>query len=427
MRYNSTVSIKSFFAWKIFKVLILALTVFKIFTLRKKIPDTFVYSLTYDQTLRTSTPKELQNFISEVRFKPYFEAKNVIWEVRSFRLQRLIAKNFVYDISLYLYFYCLNWSNTLRILRYMYEKSGKMYELGTCDFREMKRYSLDREVWRLIEKQHQGSLTILTTQSQLKSLPEPFVDRTLSKVNRGMLWYSANSTPILNKFDISKGQSEFTLFTDDSLDFHLVWNLNQVEYLHLLGIQKAYAIGSLVFQPQVKSSILNKIDRTFKILIFDVTPIVTLEAVNLYSTSFVKRNVQHIVDTCTSVADEKNMKIEIQLKQKRRMRKAFHSPEYIQFLDSLKRQKKLKLVSWSANLYKLIDDASLVFGVPYTSPVQIAFEMGVPSCYSGLEADEWLLEDIHEGVPVIKDYEKLLEFVRVSMLTGGASSKNLSS
>ena len=59
----------------------------------------------------------------------------------------------------------------------------------------------------------------------------------------------------------------------------------------------------------------------------------------------------------------------------------------------------------------MIKDADLVIGPPYTSPIFVASELNVPSCYLAFQANDWRIHKSLDSIPVHFSEEEFQEFL----------------
>ena len=90
---------------------------------------------------------------------------------------------------------------------------------------------------------------------------------------------------------------------------------------------------------------------------------------------------------------------------------------YIRLLRDLEiSDSRFSIMSPNANLYSIIKNADLVLVPVYTSPIFVARELGVPSCYLAFHADEWRIKKSLDSIPVLFSAEELQEFLNQTFL-----------
>jgi hypothetical protein len=133
------------------------------------------------------------------------------------------------------------------------------------------------------------------------------------------------------------------------------------------------------------------------ICIFDVTPQNQAHLNNsgisktYYSLTNVKLFLDDLLLALSEAQSASGCKIEILLKHKR-FRSNINSQDYFNYVDSLvaNSRNNLKIVKEDSNLFSLIDQASLIIVMPFSSPAHIAGYMHIPSIY--YDPTEELLE-----------------------------------
>lgn len=92
---------------------------------------------------------------------------------------------------------------------------------------------------------------------------------------------------------------------------------------------------------------------------------------------------------------------------------ASHSNHYIQFVDDCVTRGEIKRLSPKSSLYEVVRQSKIVLAPPFSSPVIIARELGVPCAFYFLPEPEWLFPKDHHGVEVISTASELQNFLSV--------------
>ena len=68
------------------------------------------------------------------------------------------------------------------------------------------------------------------------------------------------------------------------------------------------------------------------------------------------------------------------------------------------------------NLYGLIRSADSVIGIPFTSPVVVGRELGIPSAFMDVHSDEYFLPEEHNEFPVLTNQNLVMTWLREFIL-----------
>jgi polysaccharide biosynthesis PFTS motif protein len=89
------------------------------------------------------------------------------------------------------------------------------------------------------------------------------------------------------------------------------------------------------------------------------------------------------------------------------------SSEYTELIGKLQRLNSIEVLNPDVDLYQLVRNASLVIGIPFTSPVILAKEMNVPCFFYVPEsAKDWMIGHNQDGVAVIHGRSQLKVFIQ---------------
>jgi polysaccharide biosynthesis PFTS motif protein len=247
--------------------------------------------------------------------------------------------------------------------------------------------------------------TVMTTNSAyIKQDPIFHIAMTHDEVRTIMFWYSDNSVPkdtnapLLLRFDDS-------IWNDMKIKQHYVWGNSHLEYLKSHTNQLVTAVGSQLFYPK---DIISDQIKHYDFLIFDVTPSKNEKPFDFYTT---QRLIKFISDIDIVLRSKTNKDLIGAVKSKRKFNRDFHSDSYVKFVKGLtNKSSKYSMIAPNVNLYEIISRSNLVIGVPFTSPVLIAKELGVRCCYF-LEDDMVKLPEYYNDIKVIRSKSELEFFI----------------
>ena len=244
---------------------------------------------------------------------------------------------------------------------------------------------------------------LITTQSTMLCLPTSFNFQDTPK--KMMFWYSDNSRYIMPISSGKEVEFDYSYLTEGVIDFHIVWTKSWAKIL------KKYTIGEVVVNGPVLFKNLELIDsrhvqnnEKMKILVFDVTPQISLEnCEHAYNLS----NSVNFIDDIIEVSKKVSGKIEVYLKPKRNYTSS-HSKSYIKYLSS--RKKELNILSANQDLAKLIMNYSLVIAIPFTSTAIIAKYLKKEVIFYFPNVN-YLLPKSYEDIPIVIGMEELKNYL----------------
>lgn len=377
-----------------------------LFNFKKKCSKvTLVYSLTFDQIFRDKSCQSLSSFFMADRFNLDPNSDFMV-ELRSIRLHKNF-KNFrvVRNIPMAIYGKYLSFPERFYIFVQMLRRFYFSWSLLVQDSNFvliMKEFIFDELVYSGASN---GVIdNIITTQTNLLFQPLVFY-MDFAKHKRIMIWYSANNGPIPYK---SNTQQRLTLspkfYPRINVDEHWVWDKYHAKKLKKLVNQKIFVKKSLVFyEPSLKFNYSPKID----ILIFDITPPNSLPKNNIFNENNLCNFVSEIVQVSRQLQVKRELRIG--LKPKRKVY-YIHSEKYIDLVHNYNEMGAIDILDYNENLYDLIQNAKVVIGYPFTSPVLIAKELGV---FSAFYSSSTLLQksDSYSGVRFIQSKTNLRQFL----------------
>lgn len=389
---------------RIFRVSLFVLPVLTIFTIglfckRKQAPSAVMFSLSRAQVFENTTPENISRYLQQNRFKDLGSYSEVLFEVRSMRTIFLKSKDFTYDSSIYLLFYVLKRRSYLSLFREVISASLKNSD-KKLTIQSSKRKFFDQVIWNEFIENYQKRFTMITTQSSLDILPEPFYISSKPGIIRVMMWYSTNSKPIILKDD-SKSELLNLSALESFVDQHWVWNEYDARFLVNSGLKSVIPLGSIVFQEEI---IAPKSINHFNITFFDVTPIT--DAAGFYTEEMALDLLNNVLEIGSRFRAEYGNYVKIRLKPKREY-SGLHSLEYCMAIEQANQSGMINTLSPNSNLYSIISESDVVLSTPFTSPSVIARELNIETFYVAFNLDKWEIPEISSGVPVIKTFEDL--------------------
>ena len=377
-----------------------------LFNFKKKCSKvTLVYSLSFDQIFRDKSCQALRSFFMADRFNLDPNSDFMV-ESRSLRLHKNF-ENFrvVRDIPMAIYAKYFSFPERFYIFVQMLWRfyiSGSLLVQDLNFALIMKEFIFDELVY--CGASNEVIDNIITTQTNLLFQPLVFY-MDFAKHKRIMIWYSANNGPIPYK---DNTQQRLTLSPDFypgiNVDEHWVWDKYHAKKLKKLVNHKIFIKKSLVFyEPSLKFNYSPKID----ILIFDITPPNSLPKNNIFNENNLCDFISEIVQVTRQL--QVNPELRIGLKPKRKVN-YIHSGKYIDLVHNYNEMGAIDILDYNENLYDLIQNAKVVIGYPFTSPVLIAKELGV---FSAFYSSSMLLQksDSYSGVRFIQSKTNLRQFL----------------
>lgn len=372
---------------------------------KKRSKVTLVYSLSFDQIFRDKSCQSLRNFFMANRFNLNRNSDFMV-QVRSLRLHKNYENlKVVRDIPIAIYAKYFSVSERFYIFVQMLKRFYISWSLLARDSTFhliMKEFIFDELVYSGASN---GVIdNIITTQTNLLFQPLVFY-MNFAKHKRIMIWYSANNGPMPYK---DNTQQRLTLspnfYPGINVDEHWVWDKYHAKKLKKLVNHKIFVKKSLVFyEPSLKFNCTPKTD----ILLFDITPPNSLPKNNIYNENNLCDFISEIVQVTRQLKVDPNLRIG--LKPKRKVH-YFHSEKYIDLVHNYNEIGAIDILDYNENLYDLIQNAKVVIGYPFTSPVLIARELGV---FSAFYSSSMLLQksDSYNGVRFIQNKTNLRQFL----------------
>ena len=390
---------------------------------RKKLTNhpIFVYSLTPEQILTEGSKEPLREFLKESRFQNLFLKKQII--VESKKLYNFVGRNkendmeIVFDTSIWIAKNVLSRKIVFKVIQESISRLIQVFRNAKQEqMHVLRELVIDEPVWRYYLEETQPPVTtdIVTTQSQYLRLPYAFYINDEYRMVRSMLWYSTNSNPIQNSKTHKLFDPEHFRF--NRIDNHFVWTSEQKKFLEKYNPNaKINIVGAILFKPRQNIE-RNIHDLNQNIVIFDVTPFDGLDTEVLYNKEVLTDFIQDIVRTLSSSTNTNSSRLLLKPKRAygRNLRGGLsHSSEYIELLRKLHKLNSIELLKPDVDLYQLVGSASLVIGIPFTSPVILAKELNIPSFfYVPTSARNWAIGNNHDGIAIINGRENLNAFIQ---------------
>ena len=392
----------------VFFFILFALTIYLLVWRRKQEKERFNLLFGISNVQFTQIKGEdLVNFIREPRFLIKNKHK-VLAEQRALKVANVKNSELIKtrDINLYLLSF-FNFRERIRGISELFKSSILFFRLSfllpesvVC----LKEIIFEIPVSRIALEIGLVSTIMTTNSAYIKQDPIFHISFTRSEFRTIMFWYSDNSvpkdtnaTPLL-RFDDS-------IWNDMKIKQHFVWGNSHLEYLKGQTNQLITAVGSQLFYPKGIETYQIK---QYDFLIFDVTPMKSEKSFDFYTT---RRLIKFINDIDIVLSSKPNRDLIGAIKSKRKFSQDFHSGTYIKFVKSfISKSSKYSIIEPNVNLYELISRSKLVIGVPFTSPVFIAKELGVPCCYF-LEDDMVKLPMYYNDIKVLRSKSELKFFI----------------
>ena len=237
-----------------------------------------------------------------------------------------------------------------------------------------------------------------------------------------MMWYSMNGQGISRDFTSPEGINLSEV--KGKIDLQLVWTESHRALLLNEGVGQVKVVGSCLFQTNHELISPRRRTSQLRVLFFDVAPIREKVPDNikrelnlqdsLYNYDFCSLILIESISILDSFAQSRGISLNVILKPKRiSQRSQFnYNARYYNLLRNLiVRERRFSVASPHLNLYTMINDADLVIGPPYTSPIFVASELNVPCCYLAFQANDWRIHKSLDSIPVHFSAEEFQEFL----------------
>ena len=355
----------------------------------KKAPRrNFTFTFGLPQINLSMPLNQFHKFLNQKRFKHLLEGRLVVIENRKkspFKDSRF--KNTIQTFDIYLYMYkglptyraklqilCLS----LRRLLVILTSKNSSYNLIAIE------YVIQDPIW-IVARNFYGQVETIATQSNFFKLPMIFYHAECCGIKTNMFWYSANSIPLPLKD--SKMAFDTSYLIQNYVQKHFVWNGISASLVRRYNSDCDIEIcGSILFYTRTQQVSNRTRSNKINVVVFDVTPFSNLQIPVLYTDKMVTRFLKDISELL--IHNKKSFDINLLFKNKRVVvnnlfkKSAYPIGEkYSAMLDEMKNMDEIDFLKSSLNLYDSIGECDLVLGLPFTSPVFIGQELGVPSAF----------------------------------------------
>jgi polysaccharide biosynthesis PFTS motif protein len=394
----------------------LVLAILRLFSPTVAKPKILIFSMTRDQIFEDNSTQAFEDFLAEERFNLTFLPDQVVVECRDIKtIFQKRNRMVTFDIVTKLLVHNVSKSEFISVFKSAISgcwNSRVRRGFSLSWLSDLKKELFDKPFWAQYFSELRVFTTIITTNSSFNKLPQPFL-LDVSKENKChkvMFWYSANIKPIETSSLILAEESQ-SLHLNSMIDEHLVWNITQKKFLEAKGLHNVKSVGSIVFRPRRSQ---NNLTKDIDIAYFDVTP---FESSNDYYT------YQNCSDVLLGVIEARiklqhslGIPLNIFVKPKRHYSR-LHSKRYIKLLADLSKNGTISIIPSTVNLYKTISNSKFVVGIPFTSPVLIAQEIGVPCVfYAGSSKDTFDIRSTENGIPVLRSVDELTSEFRRNII-----------
>lgn len=201
-------------------------------------------------------------------------------------------------------------------------------------------------------------------------------------------------------------------------DIHWVWSDDYADFIHCLyPDKKVCVVGPIMFYNyKTEISTKSKLDQTYNICLFDVTPIYDSVAhsigiyENYYGVEILNKFLLDIVLAKNTLESRYKVKIKLKLKHKRGFNKNHH-PNYIQLCNDLYAKNEIIAVNYEENIFQMIEKSDLTISIPYTSTAQIGCLFHTEALYYDPTAEVLLHPGHNKNISIIhtiKDLENAI-------------------
>jgi polysaccharide biosynthesis PFTS motif protein len=277
-------------------------------------------------------------------------------------------------------------------------------------------------VWTITCNQLESKIQLVTTQSHFAGLPISFNKKYAQKTSRKMMWYSINSQGISRDFASPKGIPLDQV--KGKIDQQFVWTETHGALLRNEGVGQVHVVGSCLFQTHPEFIPPRERTNELSVLFFDVAPLMdnisdkisggyNLQD-SLFDYDFCSSILVKSISILDSFTQSRGMSLKVTLKPKRMKHRSDsnYNARYENLLWNLSiRDPRFSVVSPYLNIYTAVKNADLVLGPPYTSPIFVASELSVPSCYLAFQANDWRIQKSLDSIPVHFSEEEFQEFL----------------
>jgi len=391
--------------WLIFiNVVIITIYVCCVITLsffwRKSQPPSIIfYSLSHEQASKLF---EVEATLREPRFSFRIPKGNIIFNYPSWRRILVMSKKVVLDVPTHILISNIARKDLNTIILDYFRNVTSHHHSILSNLKILKRESFDKLVFQVFERNCQGKLSLVCTNSFLYRLPAIFeASRHSQKI---MMWYSINNRPFSRQSETNSVTWNYA-HIKRFIDCHFVWNAKAKNFLDELGFSEVFVSGAILFQ---EKRIKNKNPSKFIITFFDVTPnrARSVKQDAFYSEENTMRALLDFVRIASDACNKDKEFCQVRIKSKRKYN-SFHSDYYIRTLESTCTANNIEVLEPESNLYEIVSESDIVIGVPFTSPVVLGTELNSFAVFFASGFEGWEISSDTVSEPVIYTSEEL--------------------
>jgi len=356
------------------------------FNISPKSNLTFTFGL---PQINLSMPmNQFHKFLNQKKFRHLLDGRLVVIENRKKSpLKDSKFRNTIQTFDIYMYMYkelptyrakfeVLHLSICRLFLVLIFKK--RAYSLIAIE------YIIQDPIW-IVAKNFYGQVDTISTQSNVFKLSMIFYHSKCCGISTNMFWYSANSIPLTLKD--SRMAIDNSYLIQSNIRKHFVWNDVNASLVARYNLDcKVEICGSILFYTNTPQAYSKVKANQISVIIFDVTPFSSLQGPVLYTDELVTCFLKDIFELLKH--NKKNFDISIRLKNKRiivnnPLKKSIYpiGQKYSAMVEEIKESVEVVNLKASLSLYDLIRECDLVLGLPFTSPVLIGQELGIPSAF----------------------------------------------
>lgn len=364
-------------------------------------PLTLFYSDGFDYEKRLL----FSDFISESRFNDFTLNRILLVQDRNiWKKKEINGKLFVKDIGFYLASNSLNLPEKFNLLIKIFNSATSIRNLKNFGYLGAYKIRAENVLWTFLFARV-SDLKLIATNSYMELLPTSFYSASYFSIRRYMIWYSNNNFPVPSLEGGDKVDNRIDFACRTNIDTHLVWTTDFGKNISLRNQKvEIQIVGSIMMYPRKK---ILPLDGKFKVIVFDMTPWEGYPLQMYGSELFMASFLEDIVKVCADLPE-----CRIFLKPKRNFvrtgKRYIHSKSYLKLIDSLENDQKITVLNPRTNIYGLVDQANIILGFPFASPVLIGGELLKPSFYYNPEFSlNWPLRDSMDQIKVISGRSNL--------------------
>ena len=231
-----------------------------------------------------------------------------------------------------------------------------------------------------------------------------------------MVWYSQNA-PFAFTYKADNIVIDEIGYRNIRVDETWVWTKYFANHLKNLGTPGIFHdIGPILWYLPPKNVPI-KNNNCINIMVFDVVPkkreildlIGYADFYGYNSFENMSKFILDIIKVSNTLEKAVGVEFKVMLKNKRG-RGEYDNLRYVDFIDNLVNKGELILLEHTENVYSIISQSDVVVGSPYTSPLYVASQIGVPSIF--FDTTEKLIPVYEEADNIMfsSGKESLLEF-----------------